>query len=86
MPSSNVAHINFGGINTSQLEYVDYSNPNTIAFSKETLELFNSIKKETISLFDFICNFMIDSNISKQEETSKQIESIKNLFEQATLP
>ena len=48
MPSLNCASINFGGINTSKLEFADFSNPEVKAFFQKIQNDFNSIKQRDL--------------------------------------
>jgi len=58
---ANVATINFGGINTSKSEFVNYSNPELMGFSIRNLENFKQYFNLDMSIRSFIDQYIPDT-------------------------
>ena len=68
---SNVAHINFGGINSSKLEFVDFSTPQSKRF-------FQQLQKDWESLQETIPNPL--NGVSSRFGLPLQLATIKDFF------
>lgn len=56
--SCKTANVNFGGINCSGLEFVNYSNSKLANFSKQSIKIFDELNLETITLSDFTSSYI----------------------------
>ena len=74
--SSSVATVNFGGINTSNIEFVNYSNPQLKQYSLMMLELFNAFGEQTLTINEFLKKHLNDHD---------DIEFIRVLLDNASL-